>query len=318
MFVAGHRVQAGHGHRLAPVTVLLVDQERRVVAAEVVLPAGRAVACRGARHRGHLREPAAAQRAGDRTGGSPGPVRLADHECLIVARGLAVLAAGRAVACRGARHRGNLRVPASVQVCRDFLGGAPAAVPLADGKCLRAAGGVSGIKPASGAAARRGARYRLEAGVRALLQGRQAWYLDGLTPDAALLGGHKAVLMAAAVGVEPDGRAGAPRRARYRDDLGVPALVQGRQARHLDRLAPATVARIDHEPLMMAASTPIEPAGRAGARRSARHLDGLAPAAVGFAVHEPTPAAVMVVTPSPAVARGGTRHRQDDSLPALV
>src|SRR6266702_584574 len=91
------RQGTGHVGQLAPGAVLLVDQERRVVTSVVELPAGRAVACRGARHRGNLRAPGAAPGAGDCLGGSPGPVHLADHERLI-AGGIAVLAAGRAVA----------------------------------------------------------------------------------------------------------------------------------------------------------------------------------------------------------------------------
>ena len=41
----------------------------------------------------------------------------------------------------------------------------------------------------------------------------------------------------------------ARRGARHRADLGVPARVQGRQAGHLDRLAPDAVPLADHEPL---------------------------------------------------------------------
>ena len=58
-----------------------------------------------------------------------------------------------------------------------------------------------------------------------------------------------APLTAAAVGVEPAGRAVAGRAARHRQDPGVPARVQGRQAGHLGRPAPDTVPLDGHEPL---------------------------------------------------------------------
>ncbi len=73
------------------------------------------------------------------------------------------------------------------------------------------------------------------------------------------------------VPVVPAGRAVARRGTRHGQDLAVPALVQGRQAGHLDRLAPAAVPLDGHEPLLMAAAVPEEPAGRAAARRGARH-----------------------------------------------
>jgi hypothetical protein len=62
-----------------------------------------------------------------------------------------------------------------------------------------------------------------------------------------------------------------PPRRRHRDDPGLLALVQARQARHLDRHAPAAILLADHEPLPMAKAIPVVPARRAVARRAARH-----------------------------------------------
>src|SRR5215469_6324851 len=106
-----------------------------------------------------------------------------------------------------------------------------------------------------------------------------------------------------AVGVGPAGGAEARRAARHRDDGGIPALVQGAQPGHPDRLAPGAVALADHEPLEVTGAVRIEPAGGAVARRGARHRgdagiparvqrtraghpDRLAPGAVALADHE--------------------------------
>src|SRR6266851_2756805 len=148
--------QAGHGGLLAPDAVLLADQERRVVTAVIVGPAGGAVARRGARHRVNRPAPWDVQVAGDFPGASPAAVHLTDHEHIVA--GAVVAAASRAVARRGARQRVNesAQARAGVDVSRDFLGGAPAAARLADHECLQAAGGVAGVVPAGRAVARRG------------------------------------------------------------------------------------------------------------------------------------------------------------------
>jgi hypothetical protein len=64
----------------------------------------------------------------------------------------------------------------------------------------------------------------------------------------------------------------ARRDARHRADAGVPGLVQGSQAGHFDRRAPAAVPLDRDEPLVAGAVVVgVVPAGRAVARRRARH-----------------------------------------------
>ncbi len=75
--------------------------------------------------------------------------------------------------------------------------------------------------------------------------------------------------MAGAVRVGPAGHAGARRGARHRADADVPALVQGRQAGHLDRAVPDAVRLGDDEPLVVKVPVLVEPAGRAVALNQA-------------------------------------------------
>src|SRR5262249_17032560 len=123
--------------------------------------------------------------------------------------------------------------------------------------------------------------------------------------------------MPGAVPVEPDGRAAAPRGARHRADLGLPALLHARHARHLPCLAPAAVLLADHEPpsvgdiVRILTVIPVVPAGRAVARRGtghgqdlgvaarvqgpqAGHLDRAPPAALLLDLYEPLDPVVPV------------------------
>src|SRR5450755_981915 len=164
------------------------------------------------------------------------------------------------------------------------------------------------VVPAGRAGARWGARHRADVGVPALVQGPQAGHLDRLAPAAVPLDGHEPLQVLTSVGVIPGGRAVAPRAARHRPNRGAaPALVQGPEAGHIDRLAPDAVLLVDHEPLTVRV---VVPAGRAVARGSARHrvdrgvlvaqgrqaghLDRLAPDAVTLVGHEPLPVAAAV------------------------
>src|SRR5579875_343686 len=56
---------------------------------------------------------------------------------------------------------------------------------------------------------------------------------DGITITCLVLAGHKRLIVAGAAGVVAAGDAVARRPARHRVDLGVPAGVEGRGARHL-------------------------------------------------------------------------------------
>src|SRR5258707_4115955 len=81
--VAGHLAQAGHVDPLAPDAVLLADQERHVVTAVIVGPAGGAVARRGARHRVNRPAPWDVQVAGDFLVAPPAAIPLPDHEHIV-------------------------------------------------------------------------------------------------------------------------------------------------------------------------------------------------------------------------------------------
>src|SRR5215469_3481032 len=193
------------------------------------------------------------------------------------------------------------------------------------------------VGSAGGAVTRQAARYELDLGTPAHVQGPRAGYLDRLAPGAVALADHERLLAMGAVRVEPAGGAVARRGTRHRADEGTPALVQGPQAGHLDRLAPRAIPLADHEPLPVTGAVAVEPPGRAVARQTARdladastparvqgpragYLDRLAPGAVALAGHErlPVTVAVRVATAGGAVARRGTRHRADEGTPALV
>jgi hypothetical protein len=60
------------------------------------------------------------------------------------------------------------------------------------------------------------------------------------------LGGHEPLVVTGAAGVVPARGAGAGRGARYRSGVGVPALVQGRQAGYLYRRAPRAAVLAGH------------------------------------------------------------------------
>src|SRR5712691_10066744 len=112
---------------------------------------------------------------------------------------------------------------------------------LADHERLGFTGAVR-VDPAGRAFARRGARHRDhnrhgKPGL-ALVQGARAGHFDRLAPGAGALADHERLPVTGTVAVEPDGRAAARRGARHGAGLGVPALVQGARAGHLDRLAP--------------------------------------------------------------------------------
>src|SRR6266568_4140951 len=101
-----------------------------------VVPGGRAVARRSARHRDDAGRPARVQggQAGHLDRPAPDAVPLADHEPLLMTVAVPVKPAGRAVAPRGARHREDLGPLAFVQgpQAGHLDRPAPDAVPLAD------------------------------------------------------------------------------------------------------------------------------------------------------------------------------------------
>ncbi len=203
-----------------------------------VVPAGRAVARRGARHRIDPSVSAGVQGriAGHLDHRAPAAVHLAGHEPLEVPEPGAVRVepAGRASARRGARHRGDPAVPAGVQGRRagHHDRRAPAAVHLAGHPRLEAP--VQGlVGPAGHAVPRRAARHRADPGFSVGVQRRRAGHLDRRAP----LG------VPGAVKVEPAGRAVARRGARHHADLGFSAGVQPPQARYLDRPAPHRAPR---------------------------------------------------------------------------
>ena len=171
---------------------------------------------------------------------APALSSLAHDEPLGVTGSVGVVPASRAGAGRGARHRADRGVPPLFRAPRP---GTSIAVPqtpsrsTATNPCVAAE---APVVPAGRAGARRGARHRADPGVP-LVQGPQAGHLDRRAPDAVPLAGHEPLRGAAAVRVVPGGRAVARRGARHRVDLGVHALVQGRQAGYLDRRAPDAV-----------------------------------------------------------------------------
>src|SRR5215467_110826 len=249
--------------------MLLADHERLHARGIGIPAAGRAVARRAARYRVNprVRALARAEVCGDFLSGAPAAIRLADHKLLPVAGGIGgVGTAGRAIARCGARHRADAGAPALVQGPQPghLDRAAPDAVHLADHETLLMAAAVP-VGPDGRAAAWPRARHRVDGGVPALVQSPQARHLNRPAPPAVLLDDHEPLLTA--VPVEPDGRAAAPRGARYRDDLSAPALVQVPQARHLDRLVPPAVLLDGHEPLPMAPAVRVEPDGGAAARR---------------------------------------------------
>src|SRR5215469_5263398 len=71
---------------------------------------------------------------------------------------------------------------------------------LVDDERLLDAGAV-GVKPARAAIARRGARYRVDLGIPALVEGGGAGDLDGGAPGAVYLADHERLDVAGAVGV---------------------------------------------------------------------------------------------------------------------
>jgi len=79
-------------------------------------------------------------------------------------------------------------------------------------------------------------RYPSQLVAAATAAGRQA--MRGARARGVLSGpGDEFLAVMGAVGVEPASRAAARRAARHRQDLGVPARVQGTQAGHIDRPA---------------------------------------------------------------------------------
>ena len=127
-------VEAGTGHLPGPppAAVVLADDERaQVVRAAGVGPGGGAVTRRPARHllvtdRG-IAADVERRQGRDRLRGAPAAVCLADDERLHVARGVGVISAAAAVARRGARHRGDVGIPAGVErrQAGHFPSGAP-------------------------------------------------------------------------------------------------------------------------------------------------------------------------------------------------
>src|SRR6185437_958618 len=210
--------QAGYLDRVAPGAVLLADDEALLVAlAVLVVPAGHAVARRTARHRPHLGGPAGVQRteAWYLDGLGPGAVLLADDESLPVTMAVDVAAAGRAAACRRARHRVD---PAA----RRGQGGqagyldrlAPGAVPLAGHEALPVSLAILEV-PSGPAVAGREARHRGDPGRSAGIERRYAGRLGRLAPGAVSLAGHERLSVPQAVLVEAAGDA-VTRRARHR------------------------------------------------------------------------------------------------------
>ena len=95
----------------------------------------------------------------------------------------------------------------------DLLGGSPGAIGLADDKGLLP--GAVVVEPDGAAAARRGARDRVQRGEPDRVEGRGAGDLLGGAPGAVGLTDDKHLDMAGAVRVQPAGAAVARRRARY-------------------------------------------------------------------------------------------------------
>ena len=133
--------------------------------------------------------------------------------------------------------------------------GVHASALLGDEPLEAVGAGAVHVVPAGRAVARRAARHRADRGDPGRVQGLQAGHLDGAAPDAVLLADHEP-LGAMRAPVASAGAAVARRGARHREDPGEPALVQGPQAGHLDRLAPPAVRLADHEPLLVAACRP--------------------------------------------------------------
>src|SRR5215471_1562051 len=190
---------------------------------------------------------------------------LVDDEGLIeaVAGTGCVEADGAAVSRRGARHRGELSVPALVEGrgAGHLLGRAPGAARLAHDERLVTAGAVH-IGPAGTAVACRGTRHLDHRGVPALVEGRDAGHRLGRTPGAVRLAHDERLVMTRAVGVVgPAGAAVARRGARHRGDLSVPALVEGRDAGHLLRCAPGAALLAHDERLVVAGAVGVVPAG---------------------------------------------------------
>src|SRR5258708_4908801 len=176
---------AGNLDGVMPGAVHLIDDHQLFVAGAVgVPPAGAAVARRTARHRADLRVALVeGSGAGNLDGFTPDTVHLAAHERLDV-RGVVVAPADAAVACRGARHRADLRDRlVEGGGAGDFDGGMPGALDFADDERLSAPEAV-GVPPAGAAVSRRTARYRVDLRVTAPVEGGSAGNFPGSPPRA--------------------------------------------------------------------------------------------------------------------------------------
>src|SRR5262249_49772413 len=110
------------------------------------------------------------------------------------------------------------------------------------------------VVTARAAVARRAARHRGDIGDPALVEGRGAGHLDGAVPGAVGLADHKPLWADGTVCVETACAATARRGARHCGDVGVPGLVEGGDAGHLDGAVPGAVDLADHKRL-----TVVEP-----------------------------------------------------------
>ena len=150
-----------------------------------VVPAGGAVARRGARHRDQRGIPADVEGRDTRqpVGGAPGAVLLGHHEHQRAAGTDRIVPASAAVARRRARHRSDPSVVGCIENrnTRYLDRGAPGAVRLADDKRLPPLGLVL-IHPAGAAITRRRARDRVNIGAPGLVEGRGTGNLLRDTP----------------------------------------------------------------------------------------------------------------------------------------
>ena len=172
------------------------DDERLLVAGGVaVVPAGAAVARRGARHRQDHRAGAAGVecgRPGDLLGVAPGPAGFGDDERLLVAGGgVGVVPAGAAVARRGARHRIDLRVSPGVEGrgAGHLFRSPPDVRGLVDHEGLDDRGGAGeagGVGPAGATVGGTGTRHGADRGLPAMVEAVAARDLCRRAPGAAL------------------------------------------------------------------------------------------------------------------------------------
>src|SRR5262249_38324028 len=125
----------------------------------------------------------------------PGPVDLADHECLAVAGAVYVVAARAAVARRRAGDPADFAERAAWTLVEGREAGhllrfPPGPVDLADSERPAVEGAVC-LEAARAAVARRGAGYPGVRGVPALVEGRGAGHPLCLPPGPACLADHE-------------------------------------------------------------------------------------------------------------------------------